>query len=145
MNQALKSVVETMAPNSDEYIMVQSLCAHAVDESVISSKAGKWAEFRKLLLKVGSIFSESIEFCAQTIFFFLNQKYKQGVLIMRKNVALMLVWWTQIELFRHICICLNRRRPLLLFQWIKSEIYCETRIQVSTSHVQLLLPFNYYF
>lgn len=52
MNQALKSVVQTFPNNSDEYIMVQSLCAHAVDENAISSRAGRWAEFQKLLLKV---------------------------------------------------------------------------------------------
>lgn len=56
MNQAMKSVVKTMATNSDEYIMVQSLCAHAVDENVIRSRAGKWAEFQKLLLEVGRFF-----------------------------------------------------------------------------------------
>lgn len=52
MNQAMKSVVKTMPINSDEYVMVQSLCAHAVDEDVINTKAGKWADFQKLLLKV---------------------------------------------------------------------------------------------
>lgn len=55
MNQALKSVVETFPNNSDEYIMVQSLCAHAVDENAMSSRAGTWTEFRKTLLKVGRI------------------------------------------------------------------------------------------
>lgn len=55
MNQAVKSVVNTMATNSDEYVMVQNLCAHAVDENVETSRAGKWPEFQKLLLKVGRI------------------------------------------------------------------------------------------
>lgn len=55
MNQALQSVVKSMAKDSDEYSMVQSLCTHAVDESVINSKAGKWAEFQRLLVKVSHI------------------------------------------------------------------------------------------
>lgn len=60
MNQALKSVVKTLATNGEEYSMVQSLCTHAVDETAINSKAGKWAEFRKLLIKVGRVFAIKI-------------------------------------------------------------------------------------
>lgn len=54
MNQAVKSVVRTMSPNSEEYSMVQSLCATAVDENVTNSVAGKWATFQQLLVKVTS-------------------------------------------------------------------------------------------
>lgn len=53
MNQALKSVVKSMESNVDEYSMVQSLCTHAVNDSVKNSKAGKWSDFQKLLVKVG--------------------------------------------------------------------------------------------
>lgn len=52
MNQAVKSVVNTMPTDSEEYSMVQSLCATAVDENVTNSVAGKWATFQKLLVKV---------------------------------------------------------------------------------------------
>lgn len=54
MNQAVKSVVKTMPTNSEEYSVVQSLCATAVDENVTNSVAGKWAAFQKLLVKVMS-------------------------------------------------------------------------------------------
>lgn len=53
MNQAVKSIVQSMESNGEEYSMVQSLCTHAVDESVINSTGGKWAAFQKLLVKVG--------------------------------------------------------------------------------------------
>lgn len=55
MNQAIKSIVDKMDTNGEEYSMVQSLCTHAVDESVINSKAGKWSSFQKLLIKVGRV------------------------------------------------------------------------------------------
>lgn len=52
MNQAVKSVVKQIPKDSDEYPMIQSLCAHAVDENATNSKAGKWSQFQKLLIKV---------------------------------------------------------------------------------------------
>lgn len=52
MNQALKSVVKSMESDVDEFSMIQSLCTHAVNDSVTNSKTGKWAEFQKLLVKV---------------------------------------------------------------------------------------------
>lgn len=52
MNQAVKSVVRTIPTDHEDYSMIQSLCTHAVDENVTNSKAGKWAAFQKLLVKV---------------------------------------------------------------------------------------------
>lgn len=52
MNQAVKSVVQKIPTNSDEYPMIQSICTHAVDDNVTNSKAGKWGPFQKLLIKV---------------------------------------------------------------------------------------------
>lgn len=75
MNQALNSVVKTMPTDSDDYTMVQSLCANAVDENVVYEKVGKWATFQKLLLKVGQ---SNLILCSklQTSFFFkLKQMY----------------------------------------------------------------------
>lgn len=54
MNQAVKSVVQTIPIYDDDYPMIQSLCTHAVDENVTNSKAGKWAAFQKLLIKVST-------------------------------------------------------------------------------------------
>lgn len=59
MNQALNSVVKTMPTDSHDYTMVQSLCTNAVDETAVNSKAGKWATFQKLLLKVGRISNQN--------------------------------------------------------------------------------------
>lgn len=52
MNQAVKSVVESIPKDSEDYPMIQSLCTHAVDENVTNARAGKWAAFQKLLIKV---------------------------------------------------------------------------------------------
>lgn len=52
MNQAVKSVVRTMSTNSEDYSIVQSLCATAVDENVTNSVDGKWTTFQKLVVKV---------------------------------------------------------------------------------------------
>lgn len=52
MNQAVKSVVRNMPTNSEEYSVVQALCATAVDENVTNSVAAKWSSFQKLLVKV---------------------------------------------------------------------------------------------
>lgn len=51
----------------------------------------------------------------------------------------MLVWWTEIQMYRFVRVCPNRRRPVLLFQWSKSEIYREARIQVSVSYFHLII------
>lgn len=67
MNQALLSVVERMAHDSDEYSMVQSICTHAVNESVKNSKAGKWAEYQKLLVKVSQISEQNCSFAVNEI------------------------------------------------------------------------------
>ncbi|XP_031627357.1 pickpocket protein 28-like [Contarinia nasturtii] len=46
MNQAVKSVVETIPKDSEDYSMTQSLCTDAVDTNVTNSKEGKWAAFQ---------------------------------------------------------------------------------------------------
>lgn len=63
MNQAVKSVVKTMSTNSEDYSVVQSLCATAVDENVTNSVAGKWTTFQKLLVKVSQSCEEMLISC----------------------------------------------------------------------------------
>lgn len=71
MNQAVKSVVRTMPPNSEEYSIVQSLCTTAVDENVTNSVDTQWATFQKLLVKVTSLVWKS--FCANE---FIKKKFQ---------------------------------------------------------------------
>lgn len=62
MNQAVKSVVKKIATNSDEYPIIQSICADAVDKNATNSKAEKWAEYKKLLIKVLFVLNISTQF-----------------------------------------------------------------------------------
>ncbi len=52
MNQAVKSVVNRMPRDSDDYALVQSVCSQSVDENVTNSKAAKWESFQRLLVDV---------------------------------------------------------------------------------------------
>lgn len=52
MNQAQSTSVQQLSRNSDEYSIVQSICAQAVDNEINNTKSGKWPAFRKILLKV---------------------------------------------------------------------------------------------
>lgn len=62
MNQAVKSVVAKTPVGSEEYSMVQSVCSTAVDENATNTMPGKWDEYQKLLVKVGSFFFSFIKF-----------------------------------------------------------------------------------
>lgn len=55
MNQAVKSVVANTSVDSEEYSMIQSLCATAVDENVTNTLPGKWDLFQKLVVKVRNV------------------------------------------------------------------------------------------
>lgn len=81
MNQAVKSVVQKIPTNSDEYPMIQSICTHAVDENVTNSKAGKWSQFQQLLIKVVALplsakCFPTIKTTTMSIFRFLNRAKK---------------------------------------------------------------------
>lgn len=52
MNQARKSAIRDIPFDSVDYALVQSLCVQTVEANVTNTKSGKWAEFKKLLLKV---------------------------------------------------------------------------------------------
>ncbi|XP_037029673.1 pickpocket protein 28-like [Bradysia coprophila] len=63
MNQALKSVVANYAVDSDEFSMIQSICAVAVDEDVKNSKTGKWSDFQKVLIDVSQSCKDMLISC----------------------------------------------------------------------------------
>lgn len=52
MNQAMKSVVDTIPKDSEDYSMIQNICRNVVDENVTKSAVGKWSAFKKIILKV---------------------------------------------------------------------------------------------
>lgn len=53
MNRAMKSVVEAMPPESEEYPLVQNLCFNSMNRTTKQSWAvAKWSTFRRLLVKV---------------------------------------------------------------------------------------------
>lgn len=55
MNQAKESIVRNISIGSDEDALLQSLCAKQVNFTDIKSNNTNWTEFRKFLIKVGSI------------------------------------------------------------------------------------------
>ena len=88
MNQALKSVVQTIPTNSEDYSMVQSLCTHVVDRNVTNSEDGKWAAFQKLLVKV----RETV--CFDTLFYETHKlAISTGFSIMSRNADNLYLWW----------------------------------------------------
>lgn len=52
MNQAVKSVVQNVSKDSEDYSIIQSLCSDPVDTNVTNSKEGKWSAFRRVVVMV---------------------------------------------------------------------------------------------
>lgn len=52
MNQAKRSAVDTIPPDSVEYALVQSLCAQTIEQNITVTKSGKWSEFKNVIVKV---------------------------------------------------------------------------------------------
>ncbi|KAG4079926.1 hypothetical protein HA402_006238 [Bradysia odoriphaga] len=63
MNQAVKSVVANYDVDSDEFSMIQSICAVAVDEDAKNLKSGKWTDFQKVLIDVSQSCKDMLISC----------------------------------------------------------------------------------